>query len=117
MRFIRLMTTAFLVLSLFAVTSCLNSTDVKIGVIIPEEGSLAAYGYQIRSGIQLANEEINARADLKKKYELIFENESLQKKILNLQKDLEVHKDVEEELAKRSHLSKGIIKKLTTKIA
>lgn len=76
MKCIRLMTAAMLVLSLFAVTSCLNSTDVKIGVIIPEEGSLANYGYQIRSGIQMANDKIKADADLKKNYELIFENEN-----------------------------------------
>lgn len=33
-----------------------------------------------------------------------------------MQKDVQIHKEVEEELAKRSHISKGIIKKLTTKI-
>lgn len=35
----------------------------------------------------------------------------------SLQKDLEIHKDIEDELAKRSHYSRGIIKKLTVKIA
>ena len=35
----------------------------------------------------------------------------------NLQKDLEIHREIEDELAKRSHYSRGIIKKLTGKIA
>ena len=39
------------------------------------------------------------------------------KKVNNLQKDLEIHREIEEELAKRSHYSRGIIKKLTAKIA
>jgi branched-chain amino acid transport system substrate-binding protein len=77
MKFIRLVAAAVLLVSLIAVTtSCLNSSDVKIGVIIPEEGSLADYGYQIRSGIQMAFEDIKAKGDLKKNYELIFENEN-----------------------------------------
>lgn len=34
-----------------------------------------------------------------------------------LQQELTIHKQVEDELAKRSHFSKGIIKKLYAKIA
>jgi len=37
-------TTAVLLLLFGAATSCFNSSDVKIGVIIPEEGSLYEYG-------------------------------------------------------------------------
>jgi hypothetical protein len=47
---------------------------------------------------------------------LLFENEGMQKKLGNMKRDVEIHKEVEEELAKRSHLSKTIIKKLTGKI-
>lgn len=59
---------------IFFLASC-TSNEVKIGVIIPERGSLAGYGYQIRSGIQMAFEETKLRTDLKKSYELIYENE------------------------------------------
>ena len=37
-------------------------------------------------------------------------------KISALERDLEIHKEVEEELAKRAHLSKGMIKKLNARI-
>ena len=53
----------------------------------------------------------------KQTQKLLFENEKLQKKVSNLQKDVDIHKQIEEELAKRSHISKGIIKKLTNKIS
>ena len=43
-------------------SGCFNTDNVKIGIIIPEKGSLAQYGYQIKSGIQMAQEEIAALA-------------------------------------------------------
>jgi len=74
-------TTAVLLLLFGAATSCFNSSDVKIGVIIPEEGSLYEYGYQIRSGIQMAFAEIQAKkqsgeSGLRKNYKLIWEVEN-----------------------------------------
>jgi branched-chain amino acid transport system substrate-binding protein len=74
-------TTAGLLLLFGATTSCFNSSDVKIGVIIPQEGSLAEYGYQIRSGIQMAFAEIQAKQqsgelELRKNYTLIWEDEN-----------------------------------------
>jgi len=73
--------TAVLLLLFGAATSCFNSSDVKIGVIIPEEGSLYEYGYQIRSGIQMAFAEIQAKkqsgeSGLRKNYKLIWEVEN-----------------------------------------
>jgi hypothetical protein len=35
---------------------------------------------------------------------------------VQLRQQLEIHKQVEDELAKRSHFSKGIIKKLHTRV-
>ncbi|CAM2066616.1 Amino acid ABC transporter substrate-binding protein [Sulfidibacter corallicola] len=71
-------TTIFtLVTALFLLTSC-ASNDVKIGVIIPQEGSLADYGYQIRSGIQMAYDEIQQskqKGEIQKNYQLIMERE------------------------------------------
>jgi chromosome segregation ATPase len=67
----------------------------------------------------LQNHQLTSELEFQSKQseKLIFENEHLLKKVSNLQKDLEVHREIEEELAKRSHYSRGIIKKLTTKIA
>jgi len=67
-----------LVFFMMATTSCFNPTEVKIGVIIPQEGSLAHYGYQIRSGIKMAEAEItelSSSGKLKKNYQLIFRDE------------------------------------------
>jgi branched-chain amino acid transport system substrate-binding protein len=67
-----------LVFLMMLTTSCFNPTEVKIGVIIPQEGSLAHYGYQISSGIKMAEAEIHAlseKGELKKTYELIFKDE------------------------------------------
>jgi branched-chain amino acid transport system substrate-binding protein len=80
MKYTGWVTTAALLLLSTATTSCFNSSDVKIGVIIPQEGSLAEYGYQIRSGIQMAYAEIQAQQQsgelkLRKNYQLIWENE------------------------------------------
>ena len=67
----------------------------------------------------LQNHQLTSELEFQSKQteKLLFENEDMNKKLSNLQKDLEVHKQVEEELAKRSHYSRGIIKKLTAKIA
>jgi branched-chain amino acid transport system substrate-binding protein len=84
---LRLFGSAALVLCLLILLSACGSSDtVKIGVIIPinsEDGanaSLSDYGYQIRSGIQLAADELaNRRGEgenqIFKNYELIWENE------------------------------------------
>lgn len=64
-------------LLMFTLFSC-SSSEVKIGVIIPQEGDLADYGYQIRSGIQMAYEEVNAETasgNFKKTYTLVLEDE------------------------------------------
>ena len=67
-----------LLVVMLVMTSCFNSSEVKIGVIIPLEGSLEDYGYQIRSGIKMAYEEIveqQKQGKLKKSYQLVEENE------------------------------------------
>lgn len=82
----RLIGSAALVLCLLFLSACGSSDTVKIGVIIPIKGedgantSLSDYGYQIRSGIQLAAEELASRkgdgeGQVYKNYELIWENE------------------------------------------
>lgn len=75
MKLMRWSELALLIVCAFALSSCFNSSNVKIGVIAPEKGSLSEYGYQIRSGIGLAYNEIKANAKLQNKYELVFENE------------------------------------------
>ena len=57
-------------------SGCGQNSEVKIGVIIPQEGSLGDYGFQIISGIELAEESIKKDKKLKKKYTIIYENES-----------------------------------------
>lgn len=76
MKLMRWSEAALILTCAFALTSCLDTSNVKIGVIIPEKGSLAEYGYQIRSGIQMAYKETQANTELTKNYELIFENEN-----------------------------------------
>lgn len=46
----------------------------------------------------------------------MFKNEELEATIVKLRQDLEIHKQIEDELAKRAHFSKGIIKKLHAKV-
>lgn len=75
MRLMRWSEVALVIFCAFALTSCFNASEVKIGVIAPEKGSLYEYGYQIRSGIGLAYNEAKANTKLKRKYELIYENE------------------------------------------
>src|SRR5690606_29564875 len=76
----RLFALAMMIGGFFLITACKSSSEVKIGVIVPREGSsLAHYGFQLESGITLASQEINElhnKQELKKKYTLIFENES-----------------------------------------
>ena len=59
--------------------ACGNSSVVKIGVIVPREGSsLADYGYQLESGINLALSDVEAShqlGEIKKKYILEVRNE------------------------------------------
>ena len=79
MSYFRWMAALTVAIAAITMVSCFNSTNVKIGVIIPQEGSLAEYGYQIRSGIQMAHSEIEGKhlaGELKKKYELIWEDEN-----------------------------------------
>lgn len=58
---------------LFLLTSC-GGDKIKIGVIIPQEGTLADYGYQIRSGIELAYKNLKTDEN-RRQYELIFKRE------------------------------------------
>ncbi|CAM2008126.1 ABC transporter substrate-binding protein [Acanthopleuribacter pedis] len=58
---------------LFLLTSC-GGDKIKIGVIIPQEGTLGDYGYQIRSGIELAYKNLDT-SDKRREYELIWEIE------------------------------------------
>ena len=41
----------------------------------------------------------------------------MQNQIKKLTQELNIHKEVEDELAKRAHFSKGVIKKLNQKVA
>ena len=43
-------------------------------------------------------------------------NQKLQKRIQTLTRDVQIHQDVEKELAKRSHFSQKIIKRLKERI-
>ena len=47
---------------------------------------------------------------------LVQKNEDLEKKVAALRTDMVIHKEVEDELAKRSCFSKGIVKNLSEKI-
>jgi len=47
---------------------------------------------------------------------LLFKNSKLQEQVTTLKRDVEIHKQVEQELAKRSHFSQKLIKKLSSKI-
>ena len=65
--------------ALCLLSSCLGSSEVKIGVIVPrEESNLADYGSQIDFGIRLAFKEVEALSKaggLKKTYKLEWEAE------------------------------------------
>lgn len=78
MKLLRWLGLGLLLTAMLVFTSCFSPSNVTIGVIIPQEGSLADYGYQIRSGIQMAYDEILEQQQqglIKKKYQLIMENE------------------------------------------
>ena len=47
---------------------------------------------------------------------LLFKNSKLQEQVTTLKRDVEIHKQVEQELAKRSHFCQRLIKKLSQKI-
>lgn len=74
MKSMRWFKAAILLTCFLSLISC-SSSDVKIGVILPDEGSLQEYGYQIRSGIQMAHEDLKQKEGLQKNYELIYEKE------------------------------------------
>ena len=75
MKFSRWLAAALLLTCSLLFMSCFSSDEVKIGVIVPDKGSLAEYGYQIKSGIEVAMEEITANTKLQKKYTLVWKNE------------------------------------------
>jgi hypothetical protein len=47
---------------------------------------------------------------------LLAKNQELSNKVTNLQRDVEIHKQVEQELVKRSHFGQKLVKSLTTKV-
>lgn len=47
---------------------------------------------------------------------LLFKNAKLQEQLNSLKRDVEIHKEVEAELAKRSHFFQKLIKKLSARI-
>ena len=47
-------------LILFGLISCSKSDELVVGVILPQEGSLEDYTFQILSGLEMAEEQINA---------------------------------------------------------
>jgi len=76
MKLTRWMVTGVLLVGLLMLPSCFNTKDVKIGVIIPQEGSsLQEEGYQITSGIKQALDDLKQSGKLIKNYELIIKNE------------------------------------------
>jgi len=72
--------TSLLAVLVLSLSSCGGGGDVKIGVIVPWEGSnLANYGTQMEAGIQLALSEVQKameNGELNNRYTVIFENES-----------------------------------------
>ena len=63
MRAFRRIGTIGLILSAWLGVGC--STEVKIGAVVSETGALAPYGQQVRRGVELALEEINAGGGFK----------------------------------------------------
>jgi branched-chain amino acid transport system substrate-binding protein len=57
------------------ILSCGKGSTVKIGVIVPSAGSLADYGFQINSGIELAEKTLASKS-YKNRYEIFYEHES-----------------------------------------
>ena len=52
--------TSALGILILGLVSCGKNDELKVGVILPQEGSLEDYGFQILSGLEMAEEEINA---------------------------------------------------------
>ena len=78
MKWFRWMAAGLLVTGLGVLSACFNTTEVKIGVIIPQKGSsLEDYGFQISSGIEMALDDARAKGELNKTYSLVRENEDL----------------------------------------
>lgn len=58
---------------------CFKTQDIKIGVIVPQAGSLGDYGFQIISGIELAEEHLRAQyaaGEIGMRFKTIIKNES-----------------------------------------
>jgi hypothetical protein len=66
----------------------------------------------------LQNHQLTSELEYQSKQteKIVFKNEELEATIVRLKQDTDIHKQVEDELAKRAHFSKGIIKKLHNKI-
>lgn len=48
--------------------------------------------------------------------QLLFKNNKIKTQIETLKRDIEIHKEVEKELAKRSHFCQKVIKKLKQQV-
>lgn len=48
--------------------------------------------------------------------ELLFKNNKMQQKIDIMKRDIQIHKEMEKELAKRSHFCQKVIKKLKEQV-
>ncbi|MDD4983543.1 MAG: ABC transporter substrate-binding protein [Candidatus ainarchaeum sp.] len=62
---------------LILLSGCVGSNPdngVKIGITLPLTGAMASYGEEIKKGLDLAVEEINANPENKSKIELIYED-------------------------------------------
>jgi len=68
---------------------------------------------------QIQNTQLTAELDYQSKRteDLMFKNHEMKSVITSLSKDLEDHKEVEKELAKRSHFCQKVIQKYKTQIS
>jgi len=87
------------ILLLFGLFACSNKEELKVGIILPQEGSLEGYGFQILSGLEMAQEEINAQYEIgknmsDKEYKDKFGTDKVKKKII-LEKDFKESSDYE----------------------
>lgn len=55
---------------LFVLVGCSGGSTIKFGAVLPITGSAAIYGESVRKGVELAFEEIQARADSEYTFEL-----------------------------------------------
>ncbi|PIE91076.1 MAG: hypothetical protein CR997_02855 [Acidobacteria bacterium] len=58
---------SLIALMLFGLFACSDSEEIKVGVILPQEGSLQGYGFQVQSGLEMAEEHINQLYEAGKK--------------------------------------------------